>query len=162
MLSTVQETLQILLPDASEIREEVKVLREEQRQEIEEKIRVKLDPELDKEFTFFIGSANGKIVGYVIEDAVRGKWGPIHYLLSLDPSGKVKDVIVLEYKEKRGKPVAKRRFLKQFIGKTIRDRIKLKKDIQGVSGATISSRVLTNGIRKSVYIFTEIYAQKHF
>lgn len=160
VLSTAEEALKILLPEAREIKEEVKVLTEEQKKDIEERAKIKFDPKLDKEFRFFIGTANGQIVGYAIEDSVKGKWGLIHYMLFLDPEGKITDVMVLEYKEKRGRPVAKRRFLDQFVGKTINDRIKLKRNIRGVSGATISSRGMTNGIRKLVHVFNEFYGKK--
>jgi Na+-translocating ferredoxin:NAD+ oxidoreductase RnfG subunit len=157
VLATVEEALKVILPDAQEIKEEIKVLTEEQKKAIEKEAKIKFDPELDKEFRFFIGAANGKVVGYAVEDTVKGKWGPIHYMLSLDPDGKIVDAMVLQYKEKRGRPVAKRRFLDQFVGKTINDKIALKKDIRGVSGATISSRGMTNGIRKLVYVFEELF-----
>jgi Na+-translocating ferredoxin:NAD+ oxidoreductase RnfG subunit len=157
VLSTVEEALKTLLPNAQEIKEEKVVLSEEQKRAIEQQAKIKFDPELDKEFRFFIGSTDGQIVGYAVKDTVKGKWGPIHYMLSLDPEGKITDALVLQYKEKRGRPVAKRRFLDQFVGKTINDPLKLKKDIRGVSGATISSRGMTNGIKKLVYIFNEWY-----
>jgi Na+-translocating ferredoxin:NAD+ oxidoreductase RnfG subunit len=160
VLSTVEDALKTLLPDAQKIKEEVKVLTEEQKKRIEKEAKIKFDPKLDKEFHFYIGSAGGRIVGYAVKNTVKGKWGPIHYMLSLEPDGRIKDAMVLQYKEKRGRPVAKRRFLNQFVGKTINDRIKLKKDIRGISGATISSRGMTNGIRKLVYVFNEFYAQK--
>jgi len=78
-------------------------------------------------------------------------------MLALEPDGKVKDAVVLELKERRGRPVKERRFLDQFFGKTIQDPIKLNKDIKGVAGATISSRGMSNGIRKLVYVFNELY-----
>ncbi len=159
VLCSVEEALHTLLPEAPEIKEEVRVLTAEQKQGIEEKAKVKLDPEIDKEFTFFIGSANGQIVGYVVKDTVKGKWGPIHYMLSLNKEGKIRDIIVLEYRERRGRPIARRRFLKQFVGKTTQDRIKLNKDIRGISGASISSRGMANGIRKLVHVFNEVYAK---
>lgn len=159
VLSSVEEALQVLLPAAQEIKQEIKVLTAEQKQAIEEKAKVKLDPQLDKEFTFFIGSANGQVMGYVIRDTVKGKWGPIHYMLGLDLKGRITDTVVLEYREKRGRPVAKRRFLKQFVGKTVQDKIKLNKDIRGISGASISSRGMVNGIRKSVHVFNKVYAE---
>jgi Na+-translocating ferredoxin:NAD+ oxidoreductase RnfG subunit len=160
VLATVEEALKTLLPEAKEIKEELKVLTEEQKKTIEEKAEIKLDPELDKEFLFFIGSTNGQIVGYAVKDTVRGKWGPISYMLSLNTKGEIIDVIVLEYKEKRGRPIAKRRFLDQFIGKTINNNFKLRREIRAVSGATISSRSMTNGIKKLVYIFNEYYGDK--
>lgn len=157
VLFSQQEALAKLLPDAQEIIEETRVLTDEQKEAIGEKAGIKFDPDLDREFHFFIGSANAQIVGYAVKDSVKGKWGLIHYMVSFDLDGKVNNVTVLEYREKRGRSVAKRRFLKQFFGKTINDRIKLKKDIDGVTGATISSRSMTNGIRKIVHIFSEFY-----
>lgn len=157
VLSTVDEVLHTFLPDAEDIKEEIRMLTAEQKKAIEEKAKVDFDPLFDREFHFFIGRTNGYLVGYAIKDTIRGKWGPIHYMLSLDPAGKIVDVVVLEYKEKRGLPVAKGRFLKQFVGKTMQNKLKLKKDIRGVSGATISSRSMTNGIRKLVYVFNEFY-----
>ena len=122
---------------------------------------MRLDPALDREFHFFIGRDAGRVVGYAVEDTVKGKWGIIRYILSIDPHGRVLDVMVLEYSERRGRPVAKRRFLKQFEGKTIHDKITLRRDIHGVSGATISSSSMTNGIRKLVHVFDELYVKGH-
>lgn len=159
VLTTVEEALSSLLSGAREIKEEIKVLSQEQKKSIADRVGIKLDPVLDREFHFFIGRDNGYVIGYAVKGTVKGKWGPIHYILSLDPEGKILDVMVLEYSERRGRPIAKRRFLKQFVGKTIEDRIKLKKDIRGISGASISSRGMTDGIRKLVYIFNEFYAK---
>lgn len=157
VLATVEEALKTLLPNAQETKEEVKVLTEEQKKAIGKKADIQFDLELDKEFHVFIGNTNGQIVGYAIKDTVKGKWGPIHYMLSLDTDGKIVDAMVLEYKERRGRPVAERRFLDQFVGKTIDDQIKLKRDIKAVAGATISSRGMSDGIRKLVYVFNELY-----
>lgn len=160
VLSTNEEALKTLLPNAQEIKEETRVLTNEQKQRISEKIKVIFDPVLDREFNVFIGMVDGNATGYVIKDSVKGKHDLIHYMVSFDPNGQIRKVIVLEYHERRGKPVAKRRFLKQFKGKTINSRIKLRKDIDGVTGATISSRGIVNGVRKVVHIFNEFYMAK--
>ncbi len=154
---TVDEALKVLLPQAQDIKEETKALSEEQKQSISKMAEIEFDPELDKEYHFYIGRADGQIVGYAVIDTVKGKWGPIHYMLSIEPDGRIKDIVVLELKERRGRPVKERKFLDQFIGKTLQDPIKLKKDVKGVSGATISSRGMSNGIRKIVYVFNELY-----
>lgn len=154
---TVEEALKTLLPQAQEIKEETKILTEEQKKTIEKIAELKFGPELDKEFYFYIGQTDGKVTGYAIEDTVKGKWGPIHYMLAIEPDGKIKDAIVLELGERRGRPVKERRFLDQFIGKTITDPIKLKKDIKGVAGATISSKGMSDGIRKVTYVFDTLY-----
>lgn len=154
---TTEDALKVLLPQAQNIKEETKTLSEAQKGTISKIAALQFDPELDKEFHFYIGQTNGQVTGYAVKDTVKGKWGPIHYMLALEPDGKIKDVVVLELKERRGRPVKERRFLDQFIGKTINDPIKLKKDIKGVAGATISSTGMSNGIRKLVYAFNELY-----
>jgi Na+-translocating ferredoxin:NAD+ oxidoreductase RnfG subunit len=157
VLSTMEEALAAFFPGVPEIQREVKLLTDAQKSAIREKARVDLDPELGGQYQFFVGKLDGEIVGYAVDDYVRGKWGLIHYAIHLDPQGQILKVMVLEYKEKRGRPVAKRRFLKQFKGKTIDDKIKLKKDIRGVTGASISSRGMTDGVRKMVHVFHEAY-----
>jgi len=156
-LCSIQDAVKILLPEAQNVKEEVKTLTQEQKNAIAKAADIQFDPGLDKEYCFSIGEVDGKIIGYAVVDNVKGKWGIIKYMLSFEPDGKVKDVLVLELKEKRGRPVKNRRFLDQFVGKTMNDQVKLKKDINGVAGATISSRGMTNGVRKLVYVFNELY-----
>lgn len=149
---TVDEALKTLLPAAQDIREEIKVLSEEEKKIIQNKAGVELNPEFDKEFHFFVSSQ-----GIAVLDTVKGKWGPIKFMMAFDNTGKITDLVVLELKEKRGRPVKERKFLAQYIGKSTDDPIKLKKDIKGIAGATISSRQMTDGIRKLTYIYDLFY-----
>ena len=158
VLERVEDVLRRNFPHADSFKEELKRLDQNQMRAIEEKSGVSLDPDRDKRFFFHIAQSGGQVLGYAVEDTVRGKWGPIHYLLALDPQGRVLDVSVLEYRERRGRPVAERRFLKQFIGKDTNSALRLQKDIQGVTGASISSRGVTDGIRKLVHVFQLFYA----
>lgn len=158
VLERVEDVLKRNFPAADSFKEEIKKLDQNQMRELEEKSAVSLDPERDSRFFFHVARSEGRVLGYAVEDTVRGKWGPIHYLLALDPQGRVLDVSVLEYRERRGRPVAERRFLKQFIGKDTHNALKLQKDIQGVTGASISSRGVTEGIRKLVHVFQLFYA----
>lgn len=95
-------------------------------------------------------------IGYAFEDVVVGKWAPIRYLVAIDLDGTIVQVVVLEYKEIRGRPVAKKRFLNQYKGKTFQDELMLRVDIDGVTGATTSSRSLTDGVRKVIHIYQVI------
>lgn len=160
-LATVDEALQIFMPEAESIKEDLKTLTETQIIALSGATKLKFDPILDKEFKFYIGKSNGQILGYAVDHSVKGKWGLIHYILLINADGAVENLMVLEYGERRGKPVAKRRFLKQFFGKTIKNRIKLKKDIRGVSGATISSKGVTNGVKKLLHVHNEFYLKSY-
>lgn len=156
-LSTAEEALRVLLPCEAKVKEEVKTLTAAQKEAIAKAAAVEFDPELDKEYHFYVAESDGAAVGYALKDAGKGKHGPIEYMVGFGLDGKIKDVVILGFKEMRGKPVKGRKFLNQFIGKAAADPIALKKDIKGVAGATISSAGLTNGIRKSVYVFNELY-----
>ena len=154
---TIEEALKIILPEAQDVKDETMSINEEQKKTISSRANVEFNSEFDNEYHIYIGQANGQTLGYAFEDTVKGKWGPIHYMLAFDADGKIKDVIVLGLKEKRGRPIKERKFLGQYIGKSISDPIKLNKDIKGIAGATISSRQMSSGIRKLVYVFNELY-----
>ena len=128
----------------------------EQIADIERKADINFSGAHSQEIIFCAVQKQGEIVGYAFEDTVIGKWGPIHYLLGVSTEGKVKGVVVLDYKEIRGRPVAKKRFLGQYKGKDINDPLKLREDIDGITGATISSRSLTDGVRKLLNVYEQI------
>ncbi len=158
VLTTVDEFIQQTYSGDITIKLTTHQITPDIRARIEEQAGVTLDENLDTAFNFRTISKSGVVIGYVIEDYVRGKWDPIHYAMAVSPEGVVKSVAILEYREKRGKPVAKKRFLKQFRGKTIQDSIEIMKDIHGITGASISSNGVTNGIRKILYLFQEFYS----
>jgi len=160
VLVSFEDTLATFFPDADKIESTSHKLSDEQQVAINDEGDLNLHPVFDRTFDFYAARKNGEVVGYAVADAVSGKWGPIRYAVKLDVQGNVMDVIVLEYQEQRGRPVAKRRFLKQFFGKGIKNKIRLRKDIRGVTGATMSSRGMTDGVRKIVHVFNEFYIQK--
>lgn len=161
VLATVEEALETLIPEGSEIHSEVRTLTDQQMTAVNLAGDLTLHPVYDRNFRFYRGIRDGQVTGYAVEDAVPGKWGAIHYMVGIDADGAVTDAMVLEYSEKRGRPVARRRFLKQFFGKGADDEIRLMKDIRGVTGASISSQGMTNGIRKLVHVFRVFFGQNH-
>lgn len=104
---------------------------------------------------------DGKIIGYTYEDTVIGKWGPIHYAVMLDTEGQIIKTNILAFYEIRGRPAMKRRFLKQYRDKSIADPVQLRQDIDGVSGATITSRSLTDGVRKILHVHHLLNVEKN-
>jgi len=57
-------------------------------------------------------------------------------------------VLVMVYRESRGDGVKRQRFLKQFRGKDADDPVRINRDIVGLSGATLSSRSITAGVKR--------------
>lgn len=152
-LMSAAKALQDIFPLATSFEAEILELDEKLKEGISASAAITFDETHAPRVRIHTVLKNGEVIGYGLEDTVVGKWGPIHYLVGVDPEGTVREVIVLSYDEIRGKPVAKRRFLRQYQGKTPKDPLRLRKDIDGISGATISSRSLTDGVRKLLFIF---------
>lgn len=89
-------------------------------------------------------------VGFFIVDEVIGKHELITYAVALDPGGIVRGVEILDYRETRGGEVRDPRWRAQFVGKGASDPLRLGEDIQNLSGATLSSRHITDGVRRLV------------
>ncbi|NQV18961.1 MAG: FMN-binding protein [Armatimonadetes bacterium] len=109
------------------------------------------------EYTFYFGVKNNERIGVAVIEIQPGKWGPVKFIVALDMEGKVKNLAVMSFVEKRGRPIARRSFLKQFLGKGSKDPIKIHKDIRAITGATISSRSVTFTVRKVIALFEELF-----
>lgn len=91
--------------------------------------------------------------GVAIGDRHKGKWGEISIIVLIDSkTGKVKNLIVTESSEKRGRPIVMKSFLKQFFGKGPEDKFSVGKNINGVSGATISSESVAFIVKRAIAI----------
>lgn len=86
--------------------------------------------------------------GWFIADEVVGKHEFIPIALGLDASGTVKDIEILEYREAYGDGVRNPNWRAQFTGKRNGAKLTLTDDIQNISGATLSSKHITDGVRR--------------
>jgi electron transport complex protein RnfG len=88
-------------------------------------------------------------VGLVVKVAPRGYSSEIVMLVGVDPELRVKGMKILSQRETPGlgANVEKPKFQKQFIGKGVKDTIEPKKDIDAITGATISSRAVCEGVK---------------
>ena len=95
------------------------------------------------------GTAGGHLVGYAVKTAPRGYSGEIVMLVGVDPEFRVQGMKILSQRETPGlgTNVAKPKFQKQFIGKGVQDALEPKKDIDAITGATISSRAVCEGVK---------------
>jgi hypothetical protein len=100
--------------------------------------------------------ANGRTIGYGFVDDVKGKTQYITYLTAILPTGEVKDIDVIAYRESYGGEIGYESFRRQFRGKTASDKLRPGRDIKNISGATISVRAVTDGVRKVLLTFNLI------
>jgi len=90
-------------------------------------------------------SGNG---GWLIVDNVIGKHEFIDFALALTPKGSVKGVEIMSYRETYGREVMNPKWRALFTGKTSGDPVQIDKDIKNISGATLSSVHITDGVRR--------------
>jgi len=98
----------------------------------------------------------GQVLAYGFLVSPRGYGGPLTMMVGIDKEGRVTGIKVLEHRETPGlgdKVVAGSEFLEQFKNKTPSDPVEIKKDIDAVSGATISSKGVTAGVRAALDAF---------
>lgn len=105
----------------------------------------------DPTLTLVKAYAKKKFVGYLVIDKVVGKHEFITYAVSFSPDKHVQSVEILEYKETYGGEVRRTAWRDQFVGKNSKDNLKLEKDIKNISGATLSSRHITDGVRRLLH-----------
>jgi len=92
--------------------------------------------------------SGGTIVGTVWLDHVIGKHELIDYVVAISPEGKVTQVEILEYREHYGGQIRQQDWRAQFKGKTADAPLKHGRDIYNISGATLSCRHVTEGVKR--------------
>ena len=81
---------------------------------------------------------------------VVGQSLPITFAVGVKEDGALQDMQVMVYREPHGDEIRERRFRSQFAGKKLQDPIVVGKDIDAVSGATISSNSAAYAARKGL------------
>jgi Na+-translocating ferredoxin:NAD+ oxidoreductase RnfG subunit len=95
-------------------------------------------------------SRGDSLLGFASVRNSLGKDQPITYLVALDPADRLKDVDILAYREAYGGEVAYDAWRKQFRGKGADAPLEVGRDIRNISGATISTHSVTQGVREAV------------
>lgn len=92
----------------------------------------------------------------VIVDQVIGKHELITYAIGLTKEGKIQGIEIMEYRESYGHQVRREAWRKQFTGKDVSAPLQLNKDIKNLSGATLSSSHITDGVRRVLQTYEQI------
>jgi hypothetical protein len=100
------------------------------------------------EVVFHRARRGGEDLGRAVVTEEVGRFKPITFMVHVDDGGRVEMVLVMVYRESRGDGVKRQRFLKQFRRKGVDDPLRLNRDLKMVSGATMSSRAVTAGVKR--------------
>ena len=129
-------------------------MEDSQKKTIEKKIGSGLPK---KTWNFYIAKSGSKIDGYALIDNEVGKVELITFMTAINPDGTIKAVEILVYRESHGAEVHQKKFTKQFIGKNTHDPIRLGQGIQNISGATLSARAVSLGVKRDLLLWEYFY-----
>ena len=81
-------------------------------------------------------------------DRVVGKHEFITMAVGINANGTVKQIEIMDYKESYGYEVRDAAWRAQFVGKSASSPLQLNADIRNISGATLSSKHVTDGVKR--------------
>jgi hypothetical protein len=83
-----------------------------------------------------------------ILDNVIGKSMPITFFVIFTTLSQIQHVEIVKYRESYGGEIKSRRWLDQFKNRDTSSDFKIGKDINGISGATLSANSISHGVNK--------------
>jgi hypothetical protein len=151
---TEEEALKLMFPQSARIRKETITLSPEKKAQVESRIGWKFPEE---SFEVYIGETGATVDGYAMVQNTIGKHKPMTYMVGVDAQGRCTNVELLVFREARGSEVRTKRFNVQYEGKTVFDPIRINKDIINISGATMSVRSMSAGVKRVLVLIDEWY-----
>ena len=151
---TEEEAIKLMFPDSQRIRAETIRLTPEKKSLVEERIGWKFPEE---SFEVYIGETGTKTDGYALVQNTIGKHKPMTYMVGVDGRGRISNIELLVFREARGSEVRQKRFNAQYEGKTVLDPVRINRDIINISGATMSVRSMSAGIKRVLVLIDEFY-----
>jgi Na+-transporting NADH:ubiquinone oxidoreductase subunit C len=146
---SVAQAQKVLFPDATEFLPVRLSLTSQQWHDIESSTRSTAHRH---DYPVFRAMHDGKPVGTMYIDEVIGKAELITYAVGIGVDGKVRQIEILNYRESHGYEVRYPNWRKQFVGKSPGDPVTLGVDVANITGATLSCRHVTDGVRRILAI----------
>lgn len=142
---SVDEAIKVIFPELALEHAEL-MLTKDQINLIEEKSEI----EVNESKLNYWKSTDGHVV---LIDKVIGKHEFITYAVGINPEGKVKQIEILEYLESHGEEVQEAWWREQFKEKNKTSDFVLNKDIMNISGATLSSKHVMEGVKRLLWTY---------
>ncbi|HYR60905.1 MAG TPA: FMN-binding protein [Nitrospiraceae bacterium] len=149
-----EEAVKLMFPRSERIKKYILRVPTDKKMAIEERIGWKFPEDA---FEVYIGETGTQVDGYALVQNTIGKHKPMTYMVGVDAHGRVSNVELLVFRETRGSEVRTKRFNAQYEGKTVLDPVRINKDIINISGATMSVRSMSAGVKRVLVLIDEFY-----
>lgn len=139
-----EQAAKLIFPDAERFESQVITLDAAQLRRLDESgVRAR-----SARWTLRVAKKGERTLGWVIVDDVIGKFELISYAVGIADDGSVRQIEILSYRESHGSEIRLPAWRRQFAGRKPADPIQLGQDITNISGATLSCRHVTEGVRR--------------
>ena len=143
-----EEAFELAFGAGAEVEPLAVFLTDEQSEQIEKTAQVKLDSKL---YTFHVGKRGGQILGYAAIESHNVRTQPETVMILLSPTGELVRVEMLAFHEPpEYQPPA--RWFERLYRRPLAE-LRLNQGVDGIAGATLSSRASLDGIRKVLAIY---------
>lgn len=149
VLHSKAEALQIAFPEAERVETQTFYLTEEQVTAVQDLAKAPVDSRL---VTFHVGHADGAVLGHAFIETHIVRTFPETFLIVVSPDGRVEKLLVLAFYEPP-EYLPPDRWLAQFDDKTLNPALRLRRDIHGIMGSTLTAQAVTRGVRKVLALF---------
>lgn len=142
---SVEQAQRVMFPDATAFKAQDLQLSPEQMAQVEKLSGLRAR---SAAWRVFAAYRNDTPLGFVVLDAVTGKYELISYAVGINPDASVRQIEILNYRESHGYEIRGEAWRKQFVGKTSQSGIEIGEGIANISGATLSCTHVTDGVRR--------------
>jgi Na+-translocating ferredoxin:NAD+ oxidoreductase RnfG subunit len=112
-----------------------------------------------RKYAYWRVMTGAETMGHIFVVEVMAQTYPITFAVAVGANHAVRDVQVMIYREPRGEEIREKRFRAQFSGKKASDPLQLGRDIDAISGATISSRSAAYAAKKALGLASIVAAR---
>lgn len=142
---SVEQAQRLMFPDATAFRDASLQLSAEQMRQVEKLSGL---PARSANWRVSAAYRGDTPLGYVVLDDVVGKFELISYAVAVNPDASIRQIEILAYRESHGFEIRSPAWRRQFVGKTAQSGLAIGEGIANISGATLSSAHVTDGVRR--------------
>lgn len=152
-----EEAPRTVFPEASSFERRETPSNEELKEKIRQRMGSTKTSLWEDSYVTFIAKKGDQTLGYAVIVEEIGKHRPITFVVGVGTDRKIKDAALMVYREPYGGEVRDRRFLQQYRGKDLKNPLLPYRDIQNISGATLSVEAIGRGSKKALALVDIMY-----
>jgi len=150
------EALQVAFPQADRVETQTFFLTPQQIERVEDLAQAPVDSKLA---TFHVGHTADTVQGYAFIETHLVRTFPETFLMVVSPDGTLQKLLVLAFYEPLDY-LPSDLWLEQFDRKRLTPSLRLRRDIHGIMGSTLTAQAVTQGVRKVLALFQVLIQEK--